>query len=135
MPVTTDWLDEKKNTLYMKFSKPWTWDEYYPASDLAKSLTDSVENRVNILLDFTESGGMLPPSALTHFKKSAEKAHPRRGAVIIVSKRMMLVKSLVTVIQKIVPMNQAILFADTLEEAKGIINHIVEDKPDTLPLR
>ena len=48
---------------------------------------------------------------------------------------MMLVKSLVNVVQKVVKVNNAILFADNMDEAKMIINHIVEDKPDTLPLR
>ena len=135
MPVTIDWLNEKKNTVHIKFIKPWTWDEYYPMSEKGAKMTEGVENRVNIIMDFTESGGMLPPSALTHFKKAADKGNPRRGAIVIVSKRMMLVKSLANVVQKVVQMKSAILFAGNLDEARNIINHIVEDKPDTLPLR
>lgn len=135
MPVTVDWLNEKRNTVHVKFIKPWSWDEYYPAYDKGYQMTESVENRVNIIMDFTESGGMLPPSALTHFKKAADKAHPRRGAIVIVSKRLMLVKSLASVVQKVVNMKSAMLFAQSIDEARNIINHIVEDKPDTLPLR
>lgn len=135
MPITIDWFNGKKHTIHMKFIKPWTWNEYYPAYDKGHAMIESVENRVNIVMDFTESGGMLPPNALTHFKKAAEKAHPRRGAVVIVSKRMMLVKTLVTVIQKVITMKNAILFANDTSEAESIISHIVEDKPDTLPLR
>jgi hypothetical protein len=135
MPVTIDWLNEKRSAVHIQFIKPWSWDEYYPMSEKGYQMTESVENRVNIIMDFTASGGMLPPSALTHFKKAAEKAHPRRGAIVIVSKRLMLVRTLVNVVQKVVQMKSAILFAESLDEAKDIISHIVEDKPDTLPLR
>ena len=135
MPITIDWLNEKQNTVHLKFIRPWTWDEYYPVSEKGFQMADSVNHRVNIIMDFSESGGVLPPSALTHFKKAAEKAHPRRGAIIFVSKHMLLTKSLANVIQKLVKMKSALLFANTLDEAKTIISHIVEDKPDTLPLR
>jgi hypothetical protein len=135
MPITIDWLNEKQNTLHLKFVKPWTWDEYYPVSAKGYQMTESVSNRVNIIMDFSDSGGMLPPSALTHFKKAAQKAHPRRGAIVFVSKHMMLTKSLANVVQKVTKMKTALLFADTLDEAKNIITHLVEDKPDTLPLR
>jgi hypothetical protein len=135
MPITIDWLNDKKNTSHIKFIKPWTWEEFYGVFEKGRQMIDSVSNRVNIVMDFTESGGMLPPSALTHFKKAAERAHPRRGVIVFVSKRIMLVKSLVNVVQKIVPRANAMLFADNIEEAKAIIDNIVEDKSDTLPLR
>ena len=135
MPMTIDWLSEKKNTLHIRFIKPWTWDEFYGIYDQGRQIIETVENRVNIIMDFSESGGMLPPSALTHFKKAAERSHPRRGAIVLVSKRMMLVKSIVNVLQKVAIIKSAMLFALDLDEAKAIINHLVEDKPDTLPLR
>ena len=95
MPITIDWLNEKKNASHIKFIKPWTWDEFYGISTKGREMTESVEHRVHIVMDFSENAGMLPPSALTHFKKAAERGHQRRGAIVFVSRHMLLVKSLV----------------------------------------
>lgn len=121
MSVTIAWLNEDKNALYLKFTKPWDWTEFYAAYEQGRPMTDSVDHTVHIVLDFRDSGESLPPNFLTHFKYAATNAHPRRGAIIVVSKRMMLVKSFVNMIRKVVPMKNAIYFANSLEEVQTII--------------
>lgn len=135
MPVTMEWYNEEKTISHMKFTKPWTWDEFYIAYKKGSEMTESVNHKVNIIMDFLESGGMLPPSALTHFRKAAANAHPRRGVVVLVSKRMGLLKMMVKIITSVSKVPSSLLLADSLEEAQNIINHIIEDKPDTIHLR
>jgi hypothetical protein len=135
MPVTIDWGNAEKTISHMKFVRPWNWDEYYAAYQKGYEMTESVDHKVNIIMDFTESAGHLPPSALTHFRRAASTGHPRRGVVVLTTPRMMLVKAMVSMIQKIGLMKTTILFANTIEEAYSTLNHIIENKPETIPLR
>lgn len=135
MPITMEWDNEAKTISYMKFTKPWIWDEFYIASHKGYQMTESVEHKVNIIMDFTESGGMLPPSAVTHFKKAASNAHSRRGVIVLVSKRMALIQMMVRLIKNIVTVPNSFLFANSLEEARNILNHIIDNKPETIHFR
>ena len=135
MPVTVEWGNPEKNILHVKFLRPWNWDEYYAIYTEGYALTESVEHKVNIIMDFSKSDGRLPASALTHFHKAATNAHPRRGVVVITSPRMMLVKMMVSMIQKIGLIKTPLLFADTVEETYALLKRIMEDRPDTISFR
>jgi hypothetical protein len=135
MPITIEWYNEEKAISYMKFVGDWNWTEFYEATQKGYEMTDSVAHKVNVILDFTQTRGMLPPSAITHFKKAAENAHPRRGVVVLVSPRMILVKTILNVIQHIGKLATPILFASTVEGACDIINNSsAEKKFDTTQL-
>ncbi|MDQ7025289.1 MAG: hypothetical protein Q9P01_14725 [Anaerolineae bacterium] len=135
MPVSIDWGNSKKTIIHIKFMSPWTWEEYYTANQNVFDLIDSVEHKVCLLIDFTESNGHLPPSAFTHFRKAATSFHPRVRVIIVTSPRMMLVKMMVSMVQKIGRVKLRILFAQTTEEAYQVLEHLLDEKPETIHLR
>ena len=135
MPVTVEWGNPEKTILHVKFVRPWNWDEYYGVYQEGYAMTESVEHKVNIIMDFSKNDGRLPASALTHFRKAASNAHPRRGVVIITSPRMMLVRTMVNMIQKIGLIKTPMLFANTVDEAYTTLKRMTEDKPDTISFR
>jgi len=135
MPVTVEWGNAEKTILHVKFTRPWNWDEYYPIYADGYAMIETVTHKVNIIMDFSKSDGRLPANALTHFRKAASNSHPRRGVVIITSPRMMLVKTMVNMIQKVGLIKTPLLFADTLEEAFATLKRMADDKPDTISFR
>jgi hypothetical protein len=135
MPVTIEWGNTEKTILHVKFLRPWNWDEYYGVYQEGYAMTESVDHKVNIIMDFSKNDGRLPASALTHFRSAASKAHPRRGVVIITSPRMMLVRTMVNMIQKIGLIKTPMLFANTVEDAYTMLKRMAEDKPDTISFR
>ena len=135
MPVTIEWGNEEKNILHVRFIRPWNWDEYYGIYKEGYAMTEGVDHKVNIIMDFSKNDGRLPASALTHFRKAASEAHPRRGVVVITSPRMLLVKTMLGIVQKIGLIKTPIVCADTVEDAYALFKRIAEEKPDTLPFR
>ena len=78
MLVTIEWGNSEKTVSHMKFVRPWTWPEYYETYKVAYTMTDSVDHKVNVVVDFTQNYGRLPPGSIYHFRKAAKNAHPRR---------------------------------------------------------
>jgi len=135
MPFSIEWGNEEKTISHLKVIGEWDWNDFYAATKIGYQMTDSVQHKVNVIVDFSESKGNIPPNALTHLRNANKNAHPRRGVVVIVSKRMMLVKTFANIIEKVARTRTTALFADTPEEAYSIIDHIINDKPDTIHLR
>ena len=132
MPFTIEWGNEEKTISHLKVIGSWDWNDYYAATKQGYEMIESVDHTVNIIIDFTDSNGSLPPSAMTHLRKSANNAHPRRGVLVMVSKRMILLKTFVNLLQKVTRAMTTVYLAGTLDEAYTIINEIRDEKSDTI---
>jgi hypothetical protein len=120
MSVTVRWWDEDQQTIILyEFTGKWTWSEFYPAYDESIRLMDSVEYKVDFIMDLLNSQH-IPPGALQHLKRAADFNHPNMGLAVYVGINP-LIQALGRMFRKIYPASARYYpfdFAQTIEEAE-----------------
>jgi hypothetical protein len=77
MPVYASWDNPEKTVIALKFEGDWTWDEAYQAVIERNRLIDSVDNKVDIIVNFGSAGFRVPPNAITHTRNMMSQSHER----------------------------------------------------------
>lgn len=57
MPVTVSWFDDKCTIVLYKCEEKWTWEEFNPLYDSVWNMIKSVNYRIDIIVDWTQSAG------------------------------------------------------------------------------
>ena len=83
MSVHVEWWDDDKRIILYEFSGKWTWEEFYPAYHESIQMMDSVDYKVNFIMDLLQSQH-IPPGALHHIKRAADFNHPNMGLAVYV---------------------------------------------------
>lgn len=73
MPVTSQWYNDEKNILYIKFDGNWTLEDYYSNAEVANQMIKSVEHSVVTLVDMSTS--MTVPAKFLTVGTHADRAH------------------------------------------------------------
>jgi hypothetical protein len=81
--ITADWLNPERTGIVSVATPPWNWEDYYEANRRIQEMLNTVNHKVDLILDFSQSG-QLPPNALSHLRALGRKIHPNRGLVILV---------------------------------------------------
>src|SRR5690348_4176726 len=81
MPVQLDWENDAQTVVHMEFIGQWTWEEAYNGSRIGFEMLESVDHRVNVIIDMRRSTG-LPVLALTHARNMIAKRHARTGMTV-----------------------------------------------------
>jgi len=121
MPVHAGWKNHPKHFFYVEFHAPWTWDEYYSARDL--NLVDSTSNVIHFVYDFSESDGKLPQASLVHFRNEMSRAIANTGTIIIVSPRLKLASTIISIVVKIIK-GYDIRLVSTYQDALNIVQKL-----------
>jgi hypothetical protein len=83
MPISVAWESEAKTTVLYTFVGSWTWREFDSAVMEAHSLIDSVNYRVNIVVDMRRSF-VLPSGAISYIRRMPGRKHPRTRVTVMV---------------------------------------------------
>lgn len=83
MPITAQWDNPQQTIIHYHFENRWTWDELYRAVNTGRVYQDSVNHRVDIILNF-DASSVMPGGALSEFRRIAQIRHPNTGIRVIV---------------------------------------------------
>lgn len=90
MAIKVIWDDETKTILRYDFIGNWTWNEFYAASAEFHAQLDSVDHKVDTIINLTDSAGM-PGNVLSQAYSAFQNQHPNdTGLNVIVSKGMLI---------------------------------------------
>lgn len=86
MSVKVYWFNENQTALVYDFQGEWTWNETFLAIDEAVTLLDSVQHRVNIVVDLRGSRRVPPvaPQALARIANAPTMSHPNTNILIVI---------------------------------------------------
>jgi hypothetical protein len=124
MSIELHWDNPDKTILRLDVKGRWTWDEMYQSSDLSILMRQSVNHPVFSIVDFTRAFG-LPDSAIAHAKNIMTKQDGYRGVIVFIQPDFAFI-SLWKVMMKVYGrwmMNISFLFAESLDEAREMLNH------------
>lgn len=125
MRVTVSWANEEQSIIRYDFVRGWEWRDIHNALDEAHKMVDTVDHRVDVLMDFS-SASLLPSGALTQLNMAYRNPkHENIGVTYLIAKSSF-VSSIVTMAQKLWGRNNEwdLEFVATEEEAlEKIANH------------
>lgn len=122
MSITVNWSDEQKSELIYHIQGKWTWDELFAAIDEATHLLDTINHRVNLIIDVSESLFM-PPLSVANLRRVANAptmSHPNTGLLILVGANQF-IKIMFQVFSRLFPHAASrYRLIDTIENAKAL---------------
>jgi hypothetical protein len=121
--IEVAWDTPEHNTILNIYHHDWTWDDFAAASQESESMMDSVDTRVDFILDVHDAD--LPSDILGHLPSLVRSAltitHPDSGYMVLVgtSKKLQVIDSL---IRKVYPdVGQRFCRVETMEEARCLL--------------
>jgi len=118
MSLEVRWDNDDKTVLVWEFGETWDWSEYYRVADQATALLDTVDYKVDFLIDM-HLARKLPPQTMPHIQRMAfDKGHVNRGRIVVVGGNM-LMSTVVNTLNKLYSRkNPSIFTAATITEAR-----------------
>lgn len=105
MPISVGWYEEEEKNIQYEVTNVWTWQDLSDAIDEAMILLDSVDYKVNLIIDCTNTG-YVPQVSMTQFSKVANAPtvnHPNTDKLIMVGANKY-IQVLFNVFKKIFPL-------------------------------
>jgi len=72
MTVTYEWL-EQQAILVLNVSGNWLWEEFHEASVGYSQITDNLDQRFDILIDFTEASAKIPTAGFANIASLSKR--------------------------------------------------------------
>lgn len=119
MSITVAWDNPEKTILRQTYTGRWTWNQFYAASEQTRDLMDSVDHRVDILIDMRHSS-TLPQNAMSHIGV-VERRHRNQGRIVAVGVNQ-LIQLMFRIVLPIRPhLAEYILIVRTMDEAYAVL--------------
>jgi hypothetical protein len=83
MAIRVEWDDPDQTALRYIYEGSWNWDEFQQAKKQARLLMDSVDHKVDVIIDVVQTG-VLPNNILSRANSIPRERHPNEGIIIIV---------------------------------------------------
>ena len=116
MPITVQWLDEKKEVVFYEFTDPWTLTDWHQAVDKSNDMMSAVPHRVHTIADMTGSS-VIPSNILLGARYASKKFSPNVGMIIYVRANQF-IQTVANMAQKLFPnLKSKVYFTETFEAA------------------
>ncbi len=83
MTIHVTWGNENKTVLINVYEGLWNLDDFYGAVRQTNALLDSVNHKVNIILDVGKSG-LFPKGLMSAVRMLSQNPHPNNGMMAMV---------------------------------------------------
>jgi hypothetical protein len=124
MGITAVWDNDEKTIIRYIYDGSWTWDDFYTAFGQAYKMIDTVNHRVDIIVDVRMSS-LLPQNALSRGRQLSTSTHTNQGRTIVVGANA-LMRSVSNIFNKVYTKaadDLKISFVRTMEEAHDQLLH------------
>src|SRR3990172_4939284 len=125
MTIEVNWDSEKHTIVRYVFQKGWSWDEVDPAFKAAAALMDTVDYKVDVIMDFSPSSLLVPKGAFTHAQRAlSNPRHPNIATTVVVGSRF--VQAITDLARKVARKSANdwdLLFTITLAEAYNALEN------------
>jgi hypothetical protein len=119
MNIAVIWDNDEKTIIRYIYEKNWTWADVNTALKDASALLDTVDHKVDIIMDFRQSTMMIPMGALSHAKRAlSNPRHDNIHLTVLVGDAFVLKMADVSLkLSQKLAGNWELKFASTLDEA------------------
>jgi len=131
MPVQVVWDNDDHTIIRYTLDEDWTWEDMRAAVVISNKMLDGVDHKVHFIHDATAVTG-LPSDMLSQLRTFIDKEHPNTGQSVIVGAKksavIILAQSLLAMIHRLYKKDWGFMFADTLDEARGMLTKSTEEQ-------
>jgi hypothetical protein len=128
MPIQVMWDNDNYTVIRYVLGEEWTWAEMRVAVADSNAMLDEVDYKIHFIHDAREVISV-PSDMLFQLRRLIGKEHPNTGNSVIVGTKkssvIILARSLLAVIDRVYKKDWGFQFADTLEEARGLLTESV----------
>lgn len=82
--INVEWANEMRDTIVLKLSSGWTWEQYFVAQDEVSTMIESIPDIVVHCILLFPKNQPLPPNALGNLRKIVKRTHERFGIAVLV---------------------------------------------------
>ena len=82
MGINVLWDDERQSIIRWDFEANWDWSEFRKAFEISLEMANSVEHRIDVIPD-TSNTEYMPPGALAQFKHISDNVPDNTHLIII----------------------------------------------------
>jgi hypothetical protein len=122
--IKIDWHNPEKTIIRYHFQHGWKWEDLESAFKEAGTMLDTVNHKVHVIMDFSESSMFVPQGAFTHARRFfANEPHANVAKTVLIGNRF--IAKMDEMIKKFLPkgLNQwNLLFAASLEQAEQLLS-------------
>lgn len=130
MGIRVLWDDQGKQVIRYIIAGTWTWPEVYDAVHVSDTWLDEVEHKVHFIIDLRKSDSSIADKSLGNVRRMMNNAHPNTGIIVITGNSNSVVfelaRSIVSMAQRIVGRRLFFHYADSLEDARAIIQNEID---------
>jgi hypothetical protein len=125
--ISVVWDNDEKTILRYIYGKNWNWADFHSAAKEAYEMLDTVEHKVNIIMDFLNAQ-LVPQGAITNVQRAfSTKRHPNINTTVIVGASANNFLQAIAGIGRTLSRSGAndwqLSFVATLPEAYTLLNH------------
>ena len=121
MPITVQWHNDKKTTIYYEFVGSWTWYEFDNVYQEVYTMLDTVSHKVDAIVDLRRSQ-LLPNNTLSEMRRLTFQQHENGGITVFVTDNRF-AKSLFTILTGVLKQAKSIFhITSTLDEAHQLLD-------------
>jgi hypothetical protein len=129
MSITSEWYNEDKTILIIKYDGDWTLEEYYKNYEVANTMLYSVDHGVVSIADFSTSGPL--PSKFLSVGKHSERSRAENNLQIVIFGLNRYMEVIAGMFQRIFPRiagNMKIVSSleEALDEAHATLSQTVQ---------
>src|SRR5436309_487731 len=128
MSITVDWANEDKSVVTLKFVGQWTWDDLSAALGKVADLTQSVTQRVDLIVDTRDGVQLKDQGGLMHLRQVVgDRRRPANGGLTVVVGSNLYFQRLMQALLKVyskITRQMPFAFADTMDDAWKVINSV-----------
>lgn len=121
MTISVDWDNQEKTIVTWDFDGRWSWSEYYHALEQSDRLLESVNYKVDLLINF-QKNSLIPNGFPAQFRRMA-RFRPKAGVAIVVTNSYF-IETMMKLLIRIQPQvaNRAMISA-SLENARETLRN------------
>src|SRR5262249_16383022 len=136
MNIKVVWDNESKTTIRYIFTRGWTWVEFRDAASEAITMLDTVQHKVNVIMDVRDAG-LIPQGAFNNAQKIfGNKRHPNINLTVLVGDSFLhRLTEIVTKLYRPKAQQWDLAVVKTLEEAHKLLEEYSKDMPPAGPAK
>lgn len=83
MGVSVYWENSRHTAIVLKFTAPWTWDEYERVGTELEAMVQSVNHTVDVLIHIAEAGA-IPTDSMFRLRELYHSTLPNLGEYVFI---------------------------------------------------
>ena len=119
--IQVNWDEKDKSIIRLEISGEWTWEEYHDGTHKIAELMNTVDYRVDVIMEMGDAGPLPMSAASLHLHSGLERTPENHGVTVIVEADK-LTRMVIESLDRVLPAaRDHFFFAGSVSAARRVI--------------